>query len=218
MRCYTLGVDTIQRKDGKGAYTAEYRASVIAWVMADEGRTPGMGAEHFGVSGGTVRRWFRQAGTHGPGETISRESHEQKAAATASRSRTAGGRFRAPVADMGDSDRDRVVRTARDLAETVELGASMMLAQVKEARRLQARASGMAMEPEERAAIQAALRIDVKTAQAMLHLARTTGILVDTHPGLMKVAGIEEATEKGGRDLDAVARALGLAGPAGEAK
>lgn len=177
-----------------------------------------MAGAHFEVSSHAAREWLAKSGKERPGETISRESLTQKASVRSSASRTAGGRFRAPVADMGDSDRDRVVRTARDLAETVELGASMMLAQVKEARRLQARASGMTMEPEERAAIHAALRIDVKTAQAMLHLARTTGILVDTHPGLMKVAGIEEATEKGGRDLDAVARALGLAGPAGEAK
>ena len=159
-----------------------------------------MGSAHFGVSDSAIRKWMSKAGLKARGETISEESLNEKASTRGSRSRTAGGRFRAPVADMGDSDRVRVVQTARNIAETVEVASAMLLHQVKLAKRLQDSHRGD-LGPEDVAALAMALRLDAKSAQAMLHLARTSGILVDTHPGLMKVAGIEEKTAAGERNL-----------------
>lgn len=197
------------RKHANGRYTAEFRKVVLAWVVAEEGRTAGMAGAHFQVSAHAIRSWMSKAGVVGLDETIPRESLDEKAGAASSRSRTAGGRFRAPVADMGDSDRVRVVQTARNIAETVEVASAMLLHQVKLAKRLQDSHRGD-LGPEDVAALAMALRLDAKSAQAMLHLARTSGILVDTHPGLMKVAGIEEKTAAGERNLGDVMAALGI--------
>jgi len=176
----------------------------VAWLVGKEDRTVNMAAEHFELSPHTVRRWARRSGTEAAPITYSPKDGPDARRAI---SRTPGGKYRAPVEDMGSEDRRRVVNTARTIAETVELGAESMLADLKISQQLRRKAiqNGKPAPP---------VLVSKDTAQAMLHLYRTLNLAVDTHPGLMKVAGIEESTDKGKRDLDSVVAALGL----GEAK
>lgn len=51
---------------------------------------------------------------------------------------------------------------------------------------------------------------DRDIAQALLNLQRTAKDIIETHPGLMKLAADPKADKAAARDLDAVMKALGL--------
>lgn len=202
--CYDVGMGNVQRKHPNGRYTAEFRDQAARWVAAYPGRTMADGASRWEVSHDSIKRWMAEAGVKPLPETFSREAPGGAPTSRDAKPRkTPGGRYRAPVDEMSQPDRDRVVRTARSIAEVVELGSAAMLADLKTtlAARRKALRDGKPMP---------SVSIGRESAQGMLHLYRTLNLAVDTHPGLMKVAGIEEKTAAGERSLGEVMSALGI--------
>lgn len=211
----------MQRKKANGRYTAEFKAHVLEWVVAEPGRSARLTAHHFELGDGTVLSWMRKAGVKGVAveETSSRETTRPGGPPPTSRAKPKGqpgGRYRAPVEELGVEDRERAVRSVQTIAEIVDLGTTAMLERLKEA--LKARGQrgrhGLSMTAEEEredAKLMARLMsISKDDSQAMLHLSRTQSLIIDTFPGVLKLAGVEEKTDTGRRRLDMVAKALGV--------
>lgn len=164
-----------------------------------------------------VRKWMRAAGVEAkaPEEAISRESPAPSSPARSSRAKPtpAGGRYRVDVAAMAQPDRERAVLAVRNIAEIVEIGTTVALNNLRRAVKLLE--SGGERSDEDQILMGRLLSLDKENAQAMLHLSRTQGLIIDTHPGLMKLAGVEDTTKDGRRNLAKVAEAFGLKGPDG---
>jgi hypothetical protein len=197
----------MDRKGDNGRYLPSFKAAVVEDVKG--GEAIGDAAMRWGVEPRIVRRWCGESGVV---ETPRGKNNAAPPSSPRSRSftgqRLTSGKARAPVEDMGEEDRTRAVSTVRTLSEVLEMSAVMMLAQVKRAQSLLSQKASLSSD--ERAELHGILSLDVKTAAAMHNISRTNGNLIDTHPGLMKLAGIKERTGDGDRKLDAVAAALGL--------
>ncbi len=205
----------MQRKGTNGRFLPEFKAVVVAWVRDGDGLTYSDASREWGVKTEHIRRWCKSEDVDEPtgfgvvgspkaagggGEAPSRKGKNPP--------HLTGGKHRAPVEDMGAEDRDRAVATVRSIDQILSIKSAMILEQLKRAAKLMAHPESLG--PEERAEAFALASVDVKSAQGLLHLARAKGITIDTHPGLMKLAGIKERTGDGERKLDAVAAALGL--------
>lgn len=208
----------MKRKHANGRYTEEYQDHVVGWVAARAGRTGGEAGLHFGVDASTVRKWMRTRGVapKPAEETYSPESNPSGAPRSRDRSRNhppnlAGGKHRAPVSEMDTDDKDRAVRTVRNMSRIVDLRTAMMLANLEEAEKLLATIDGLEnADPKEKAVLRSLLSLSKDDAQAMLNLARATSLIIDTHPGLLKLAGVKDSNERGQRNLAHVRAALGL--------
>lgn len=206
----------MERRHANGRYTEKFRAHVLAWVEARGGRTGGGAGLHFGVGETTVRKWMKVAGVVAKphSETISRETSAPETSQAPSRAKPnglAGGRHRAPVEDLSTEDKDRAVRTVRNLARIVDLRSGMMLDDLERAEAMLKKIGGLSrMGDEDKALLRILLALNKDDAQAMLNLARAQGLIVDTHPGLMKLADVDDTTKRGRRNLTHVAEALGV--------
>lgn len=108
---------------------------------------------------------------------------------------------------LAADERARLVSTVQDLSTVVEVGASMMADHLRAVQKWE-KTRDRSEDEGERPVL--GFRLERDTCGALLSVAKTASQLCDTYPGLMSVAGVKEKTEAGTRNLDRVAKALGL--------
>lgn len=105
-------------------------------------------------------------------------------------------------------DRERALRTVRNIAQVVDIGTTHLLERMERARRVWEQAE--LVNSEDAKLMASLMSMSKDDTQSMLNLSRTQGLIIDTHPGLMKLAGVKEKSESGTRKLAEVAAALGV--------
>jgi len=116
------------------------------------------------------------------------------------------------VEDLGLEDKERALRSVRSIAEIVDIGTSVMLERIQRARALWDQA-GAAAELDDARMMAALLSLSKDDAQAMLHLTRTQGLMIDNHPGILKLAGVKDQAETNDQKLAQIAQAMGIKVP-----
>lgn len=160
------------------------RDVVLKWLADRPKATAAEAAKEFGWSATTISKWLGEEGldTRRTPKAPRPPKPESERKPPASRARVAGA---APAIDLTEDDR-------------VEA-----LAIVRASRRVMRKAYEAWADLEEGFP-------DRDDAQAVLHIQRGATGVIETHPGLMKLAADPKADKEAARDLDAVMKALGL--------